>query len=184
MSETVSETTATEAQPAETQPPAAFTQDQVNAMLAEQKRKQSEKFGDLAELKAKADRLAEIEESQKSEQQRHADAAAKAQRDAEDARAEALRYKAAATHKVDPDYFDLLGNGDEDTISSRAERVGGLLALRTENEALKAELEALRSGRPAPTNGRPTTALKPGATPEHAQTEDDALYAALYGPER
>lgn len=134
--------------------------------------------------KANADaakRLQEIEDSQKSEQQRHADAAAKAQQDAAEARAESLRYKAAATHKVDSDYFDLLGGGTEDEVNERAQRVGGLLALKSENDQLKAELEALRAGKPAPASGRPTALLKPGATPEHALSEEDALYQYLYG---
>lgn len=177
MSEATPEATTTT--PATTEPAPAetksFTQDDVNAMLAKQKREQ---FGDYGDLKTKAQRLEEIEEQQKTEQQRHADVAAKAQRDADEARAESLRYKAAATYKVDPDYFDLLGTGDEETISGRAERVGTLLR---ENADMKVELDALRQGRPAPVQARPTTALKPGATPEQFQTEDDATYARLFG---
>lgn len=130
---------------------------------------------------AAAKRLQEIEDSQKSEQQRHADAAARAQQDAAEARAEALRYKAAATHKVETDYFDLLGTGTEDEVNDRAQRVGGLIALKSENDQLKAELEALRAGKPAPASGRPTPLLKPGATPEHAESEDDRIYNSLYG---
>lgn len=129
---------------------------------------------------AAAQRLQELEDAQKSEQQRHADAAAVAQKERDEARAESLRYKAAATHKVDPDYFDLLGTGTEDEITARAERVGGLLAVKAENDQLKAELDALKQGKPAPANGRPTPALKPGATPEHDKSEDDVLYESLF----
>lgn len=125
-----------------------------------------------------AQRLAEIEDAQKTEQQRLADRQAQIERERDEARAEGLRYKAAATHGISEDYFDLLGSGDEETIGSRGERLGALLR---ENASMKAELEALRAGKPAPTNGRPVEALKPGATPEHAQSEDDVLYSSLFG---
>ena len=125
-----------------------------------------------------AQRLAEIEDAQKTEQQRLADRQAQIERERDEARAEGLRYKAAATHGISEDYFDLLGSGDEETIGSRGERLGALLR---ENASMKAELEALRAGKPAPTNGRPVEALKPGATPENAQSEDDVLYSSLFG---
>lgn len=44
-----------------------FTQEQVNALLAEQKRKVGEKFADYDDLKSKAAKLAEIEQASKSE---------------------------------------------------------------------------------------------------------------------
>lgn len=125
-----------------------------------------------------AKRLQEIEDAQKTEQQRLADRQTAIERERDEARAEGLRYKAAATHGISEDYFDLLGTGDEETISSRAERVGGLIK---ENATLRAEVEALRAGKPAPPNGRPVEALKPGATPENATSEDDVLYSSLFG---
>ncbi len=156
----------------------SFSQEQVNALLAEQKRKERERFAGYDDLKAKATEFDKLAEAQKTEQQRHAEAAAKAQKDADEARAETLRYKAAAEHGVGKDYFDLLGSGDEETITARAERVGSLVK---ENAQMKAELEALRAGKPAPVTGRPTEALKPGATPEQAKTEDDVIYERIYG---
>lgn len=163
------------------QEPSTVPQDRVNALLAETKRKERERFSDYDDLKAKAQKLEQLEEASKSEQQRIADAAARAQREAEDARSEALRYKAAATHKIDdPDYFDLLGSGDEETITARAERVGKLLAAHREVEQLRAEVEALRAGKPVPASSRPVEALKPGATPSTNQSEDDVLYNRLF----
>lgn len=123
-----------------------------------------------------AKRLQEIEDAQKSEQQRLADRQAQIERERDDARAEGLRYKAAATHGISEDYFDLLGTGDAETISSRAERVGGLLR---ENATLKAEVEALRAGKPAPISGTPVAALKPGATPENV-TDEEAEYRNFF----
>lgn len=127
-----------------------------------------------------AKRLQELEDAQKSEQQRHADAAAAAQKERDEARAEALRYKAAATHRVDPEYIDLLAGSSEEEIADRASRLGALLAAKAENEQLKADLEALRQGKPAPAGGRPVPALKPGATPEDGKTEEDLLYESLF----
>jgi multidrug efflux pump subunit AcrA (membrane-fusion protein) len=126
-----------------------------------------------------ARRLQEFEDSQKSEAQRQAEATARAQREAAEARSETLRYKAAAVHGIAPDYFDLLGSGDEETINARAERIGGLLKTSSEIATLRAELDALKAGRPVP--GRPTEQLKPGATPEQVSGED-ALYAQFFPP--
>jgi|GEM_PF-3201216 len=128
-----------------------------------------------------ARRLQEIEESQKSEAQKQADATAKAIRDAEEAKAETLRYKVAATHKVGEDFFDLLGSGDEETLTGRAQRLSTLLEAQQENEQLKAQIAALQAGKPVPTPGRPVVALKPGASPQDAQTEGDLIYSSLFG---
>ena len=133
-------------------------------------------------LKPKASAYDQHVESEKTETQRLADATAQAQKEAADARAEALSYRLAAAHGVTPDNFDLLGTGDEAAITARAERIGGLLAASAENAQLKAELEALRTGKPAPTTARPVAALKPGATPANTISDEDAAYSALYGP--
>src|SRR5690348_5375333 len=116
MSETTTETQPQQpegAQPAEQQPtqPQTFNQEQVNALLAEQKRKERERFADYDSLREKAQKFDEVEQASKSEQERAADAARQAQEEAANARSEALRYKAAATHRVDADYFDMLGVG-------------------------------------------------------------------------
>lgn len=164
--------------PAEVQ---TFSQEQVNALLAEQKRKERERFAGYDDLKAKASEFDKLTEAQKTEQQRHAEAAEKAKREAQEARAETLRYKAAAKHGVGEDYFDLLGSGDEEAINTRAERVGGLLKYAAENERLTAELEALRAGKPTPPGGRPVANLKPGATPQDIPSDESeyAQYARL-----
>jgi hypothetical protein len=182
MSEPTPEPPASEPtpEPTPTEPaaPKSFTQDEVNALLAKQKREQ---FGDYGDLRNKAAELDQLKAAQQSEQERAAEAARKAQEDAANARAEALRYKAAASHGIGEDYFDLLGSGDEDAINTRAERIGQLVKTAAEVDQLRAEVEALRAGKPAPLNGRPVEALKPGATPADNQTEDDVLYNSLFG---
>jgi hypothetical protein len=132
----------------------------------------------VRELEPLASKAQELEAAQQTEAERIAARATAAERERDDARAEGLRYKAAATHGIGEDYFDLLGTGDAETISGRAERVGGLLK---ENATLRAEIEALKAGKPAPTNGRPVEQLKPGATPTNATNEDDVLYTSLFG---
>jgi len=125
-----------------------------------------------------AQRLAEFENSQKSEAQRHADAAEQAKRDAAEARAEMTRYKVASTQGVPADYFDLLGSGDEEAVTARAQLLKPLLDVRAENEQLKAQIATLQ-GKPAGTN-RPVADLKPGATPDGASSESDVLYNSLF----
>lgn len=165
------EATTTETTPVAEQPKPTETVD----FWKQKAREQESRAKSNAEA---AKRLQEIEDAQRTEAEKIAARQAQAERDRDDARAEALRYKAAATHGIGEDYFDLLGSGDEETISGRAERVGALLR---ENASMKAELEALRAGKPAPTTGTPVAALKPGATPEHATSEDDVLYNSLFG---
>lgn len=166
--------TTTETTPAAEQPKPTETVD-----FWKQKAREQE-----ARAKSNADaaqRLAEIEDAQKTEHQRLADRQAQIERERDEARAEGLRYKAAATHGISQDYFDLLGSGDEEAIAARAERLGSLLKAASEIDQLRAENEALRAGKPVPTAGRPIEALRPGATPTSAQNEDDVLYSQLFG---
>lgn len=68
----------TEEKPDEQKPvePKSFTQETVNALVADAKRKEREKFADYDDVKAKASRLDEIEESSKTETQKALDKAA------------------------------------------------------------------------------------------------------------
>jgi len=79
------------------------------------------------EAKANAEaakRLAEIEEANKTEAQKSADALAAAQRDAQNARTEALRYKVASKFQVNDEDADLFLTGtDEETLTKQAERL-------------------------------------------------------------
>jgi hypothetical protein len=121
------------------------------------------------ELKPLADQFRAFEESTKSETQRLAEAAEAAKRDAENARAEAIRYKAAATHGIPADHFDLLGSGTEEEITARAEKLAALIAAQQQPAT------------PAAPQRRPVEQLRPGATPGGAESEDDVLFAQLFG---
>lgn len=178
MSEQVTETAATEATTAtpEAQPETkAEPKPSETVDYWKQRARQNE-----TQAKANADaakRLQEIEDAQKTAEQKSAEQAAKVQRDLEAARSETLRYKAAATHRVSEDNFDLLGTGTEEEITARAQRVGSLEAALAERDQLKAELEALKGASSTP---RPVDQLKPGAVPSGV----DDSYPAGWFPQR
>lgn len=82
------------------------------------------KPSDYDELKAKADRLDELEAEQKSEIEKANDKAVEAQRKAEAAEAEALRWRVAAKHGISDEDAELFLTGtDEDTLTAQAERL-------------------------------------------------------------
>jgi len=126
----------------------------------------------LNELKPKADQFAALEEASKSEAQRLAEATEAAKRDAQVARDEAVRYKVAATYSIPADHFELLGSGTEEEITARAVKISALLAAQAATQAPP----------PAgPPQTRPVEQLRPGATPGETETEDDVVYAKLFG---
>ena len=79
------------------------------------------------EAKANADaakRLAEIEEANKTEVQKATERLAAAEKAAQDAQAEALRFKIAAKFQVSEEDADLFLTGtDEETLTKQAERL-------------------------------------------------------------
>ena len=129
-------------------------------------------FAQINELKPKAEQFTKLEEASKSEAQRLAEAAEAAKRDTESARSEAIRYKAAATHGISAEHFDLLGSGTEEEITARAEKIATLLAE-------KAKAQTSPTGAPIPT--RPVEQMRPGATPGQAESAEDVLYKQLFG---
>ena len=95
--------------------------------------------------KSAADRLAAIEEANKSEAQRAAERLATAEKAAADAMAEALRFKIAAKFSVSDEDAELFLTGtDEETLTRQADR----LARRAE------EAGRPRSPKPDPNQGR------------------------------
>ncbi len=101
--------------------------------------------------KANADaatRLSELEESQKSETQKLADAKTAAEKDAADARSEALRWRVAAKHGISDEDAELFLSGtDEATLTKQAERLAGRAAER------KTEGVTRKEGRTPPPPG-------------------------------
>lgn len=111
------------------------------------------------EKKAKANaeaasRLEALEESQKSETQKLADAKAAAETDASNARAEALRWRIAAKHGLSDDDAELFLSGtDEETLTKQAERLAERVA------------EKKSSGNVVPIEGRSQAAATPNGDP-------------------
>lgn len=157
-------------EPTETQDPNTLPQWARDA-ISKANREAANYRTQVSELRPKAEQFTALEEASKSEAQRLAEAAQTAQRDAETARAEATRYKAAATYGIGADHFDLLGSGSEDEITARAEKIASLVA---------AQAAATQTVTPPAT--RPVEQLRPGATPAGTESEDDVILAKLFGP--
>ena len=157
-------------------PDRTFTQDDLDKAVRDRLNREKAKFSDYDDLKAKADQLDQLTAAQKTAEQRAADDLAKAQKAAADALAEAVRYKAAGKAGIDPesDDFALIGSGDEETVMTRAARLGALLA----SERELAQLKEQQGSKHVPDSGRPRPVLRPGATPVDATGRPGSIDAA------
>lgn len=123
MSEQNAEATATEAASNETTEQAAEQPKPTETVdfWKQKAREQEKRAKDNADA---AKRLAEIEDAQKSEAQKAADALAKAEQRAAEAEARATRREIALEHKLTKDDADLLDTlTDEDAMRRLAERL-------------------------------------------------------------
>lgn len=100
--------------------PTTFDADYVKKL-----RDEAAKYRNEAKTNAEAARkLAELEESQKTETQKLSDAKTAAEKDAADAKAEALRWRIAARHSITDEDAELFLTGtDEDTLTKQAQRL-------------------------------------------------------------
>lgn len=102
------------------------SQEDLNKVLNERLTRERAKFADYKDVKAKASRLDEIEEANKSELQKAADRATAAERERDEARIEGLRFKVAAKHGISEEDADLFLTGvDEETLTKQAQRLAG-----------------------------------------------------------
>lgn len=156
-----------------------FTQSALDKVVADRLARERAKFAGFDDLKSKAAEFDRLQAEQQTEHERAQAALAKAQKDAEDARTQALQYRAAAAAGIDPegDDFGLIGSGDEQAVMARAARLGVLLRAERDLAAVNAAPET-----PAPT-GRPKPVLRPGAAPieetQRPSSVDAAREAAL-----
>lgn len=90
-------------------------------------------------LEEKARRLDEIEEAQKSEAEKAADALRRAQDEAQSAKSELLRYRTAAAHGItDAEDIELFLTGrDEETLTRQAKALAARTAASTSPRAPK-----------------------------------------------
>lgn len=116
-----------------------------------------------------AKRLAEIEDAQKTEQQRLQDRATAAEQRAAHLQAANARLLAATTFGIPAELIDLLGEGDEEQITERA-------------RLLAEKLTAVPAPTPAPpVSTRPVESLKPGAAPSASDPDPDAWLRKMAG---
>lgn len=109
-----------------------------------------------------AERLAEIEEANKSEAQKTAERLAALEQEATDARREAMRLRIATRYSIGDEDADLfLTASDEETLTKQAER----LAARTS--------EQKKQGNHVP---------REGSTPSPADDDERATARAIFGP--
>lgn len=86
------------------------------------------------ENKTAADQLAAIEEANKTEAQKNADRLAAAEKDATDARREALKFKIASKFSIGDEDADLFLTGsDEESLTKQAERLTARESERKKN---------------------------------------------------
>lgn len=116
--------------------PKTFTQDEVNSLLAREKREQQAKYSDYEEFKAKAAKYDELEEAKKSELEKAQEATAKAMDDVKSWQAKYDELKeqierreaideAAAKYKVDAAMLARMSGDVEDNAKFLAEKAAG-----------------------------------------------------------
>lgn len=105
-----------------------------------------------------AQRLAELEDAQKTETQRLADAKAAAETEAATARAEALRWRIAAKHGIsDEDAETFLTGGDEESLTRQAERLAALAQPNEDRQSPGPRPDLSQGSRSTTTTGDPAS---------------------------
>lgn len=116
----------------DTADPAASQEDQqepeaktFDAEYVDKLRKENAKYRTEAKANAEAaKRLAELEESQKSEAEKQAERIAELEKQIEGATVQAVRARMAAKYQIDPEDADLFLTGtDEETVEAQAKRL-------------------------------------------------------------
>lgn len=135
---------ATEAK--EWSPPAS--QADLDRIIADRLNRERSKFADYDDLKAAADKLADLENASKTEAQKKAEELDAARAEASQASAALLRYEVAADKDIPAKLVRFLTGSTRDEIEEAAD-----------------ELLAALPPQPARGPGRPVEALRSGATP-------------------
>lgn len=113
-----------------------------------------------------AARLKELEDAQKTEQERLAEQLESERSQARQSAIEAARYRAAMQHGLTPDHLDFLGD-DPEQIEERAQKFAQLIAEKTSE--------------PVQPSRRPQERLKAGAAPDvqASQSPEEVAAAAM-----
>jgi hypothetical protein len=123
-------------------PPA--TQDDLNRIIDARLKREREKYADYTELQAKAAKLAEIEEANKTEQERQAERLAGLERELEEERAEKVRLRIASEYGIKSEHLKFLTGSDEDELVDKAKDL----------QQLYGETGKPRPPKPDPNQGR------------------------------
>lgn len=100
------------------------SQEELNRLIGERVARTKARYGDYDDLKAKAARLDEIEQANKSEAEKTADRIASLERELNETRTAALRSRIQAKFGVDDEDAALfLTAADEETLTKQAERL-------------------------------------------------------------
>jgi len=139
-----------------------FTQDEVDRLIANRLARQKAQFGDYDELRKAAARLKEIEDSQKSEQQRLAEQveeAAKARTAAEERaktlETQLLRQKVAIAKGLTPAQAARLQGATEEEIEADADDLLAAFAPTTPQTPARTPVAQLQPGAIPPGNAVP-----------------------------
>lgn len=111
------------------------SQDDLNKIISERVTRERSKFGDYKDLKAKAQRLDNIEKANQSDAEKHAARVAELEAELDNTRRDSLRLKIAAAHEItDADDIELFLTGtDEETLTRQAKRLAERTADRKKN---------------------------------------------------
>ena len=153
----------TEAPPADDAKPAR-TPEQYEAELAKVRREAANYRTKLREVEPLAKKAQEAEDANKTEIQKAADRAQRAEQALQEQATGYTRLELAVQYNIPPDDIDLIGSGTREEMDARAARLAALHAA-----SMKAS--------PPPTD-RPVEGLRPGATPEPPKPADDSYPAA------
>lgn len=104
-----------------------FTQEDVNRLLAQERRTQESRFAGYDELKAKADQFDQLEEANRTELERATARAEKAEKDLAASQAAQLRMQVAAAAKLPADMASRLQGDTAEELEADAEKLAELL---------------------------------------------------------
>jgi phage I-like protein len=167
--------------------PRMFTQQELDRLIAERLERQAKKFADYDALKAKADKWVEIEEQQKSEQQRMAERLAKLQEERDIALQTSQQRLIKAAFVAEAAKAGVAHPGDVYALADLAAvSMGDDGEVRGVAEAVKAIVEAGRvpliTGKPQPgrLDGGAGAAARPSER-EAPLSDEEVAYARKLG---
>jgi len=126
---------------------AITTQEELNKVIAERVKRERDKYANHAELEAKAKKLDEIEEANRTELDKANARADQAERERDTIRSEKLRLEVASKHGITGDYLDLLTGSSEEELEAKAIKVAALIPAETAETTGIRELHVAAEGK-------------------------------------